>query len=322
MQANKALGTLLVLVGAFALVYLFWNNGSNSIASWFSGFTKPIHDERTFSADELSNFAIDSNSLDVDIVRGGGDDIVVTLDGRATKGVAKDLLLVTDEDGDTLKLSLQKDRGIRFGFNWSNVKLTVALPDREWQSLTAKLNSGDIDMNAGRFDSVELRTNSGDIDVRSISASSKLQLKANSGDLELEEITADSIILETNSGDIEMDRYDSVLTEFEVGSGDVVLENGFGEHKGETGSGDIHLSADYLSHDSNLKAGSGDITISLSEEPTSLSVQFSTSSGDAVVRQNGFSQSGKNGEKDVNGQFGNGELKLIARTGSGDIVLR
>lgn len=322
MQSNKALGTLLVLIGAFALVYLFWNNGNISIASWFSGFTKEVHDERTFSADEFNNFTIDSSSLDVHIVQSGGDNIVVTLDGRATKGIAKDLLLVADEDGDTLKLKLEKDRGIRFGFNWSNVKLTVALPDRSWQSLNAKINSGDIDMDAGQFDSVDLRTNSGDIDVRSITVSSKLQLKANSGDLELEEITAGSIVLETNSGDIEMNRYESELTQFEVGSGDVVLENGFGEHKGKTGSGDIHLSADYLTHDTNLRAGSGDISISLSEDPTSLSVQFTTSSGDAIIRKSGFSQNGKNGEKDVNGQFGSGELQLTVRTGSGDIILR
>lgn len=322
MKANKALGTLLVLIGALALVFLFWNNGSNSIAGWFSGFTKEVHDKRTFSADEFSNFTIDSNSLDVQIVQGSGDDIVVTLDGRATKGMAKDLLLKADKDGDTLKLALETDRGIRFGFNWSNVKLMVALPERSWQSLTAKLNSGDIVMDTGQFDSVDLRTNSGDIDARSTTVSSKLQLKANSGDLELEEITAGTILLETNSGDIEMDRYQSELTEFEVGSGDVVLENGFGEHKGETGSGDIHLSADYLTHDTNLKAGSGDISISLSEEPTSLSVQFTTGSGDAIIRKSGFSKNGKNGEKDVNGQFGNGEQQLTARTGSGDIVLR
>lgn len=322
MQANKALGTLLVLIGAIALVYLFLNNGSNSIGKLFSGFTKPIHDERTFSADEFANFIIDSNSLDVNIVRSGGDDIVVTLDGRATKAMAEDLKLVADENGDTLKLALQNDDGFRFGFNWTNGTLTVALPDRSWQSLSAKLNSGDIEMKAGQFDSVDLHTNSGDIDVQAITASSKLRLKANSGDLDLEEIKADTILLETNSGDIEMDRYESTLTQFDVGSGDVVLENGFGEHKGETSSGDIHLNADYLSHDANLKAGSGDISISLTEDPASLSVQFTAGSGDAIVRKSGFSENGKNGDHNANGQFGNGEIRLIARTGSGDIVLR
>jgi lia operon protein LiaG len=322
MQAIKALGTLLVLIGAAALVYLFFNNGSISFGKIFSGLTTPIHDERSFSADEINHFAIDSNSLDVHIVRSGADDIVVTLDGRATKGVAKDLKLVADENGDTLKLALQSEHGFRIGFNWTNIKLTVALPDRAWQSLTAKLNSGDIEMNAGLFDSVELQTNSGDIDVRSITASSELRLKANSGDFDLEEIKANSILLEANSGDIEMKRYKSELIEFEVNSGDVVLENGFGEHKGETKSGDIHMSTDYLSHDTSLKAGSGDIDISLTEDPQSLKVQFSTGSGDAIVRKSDFAQNGKNGEKDVNGQFGNGEIRLIAHTGSGDIILR
>ncbi|MHA6481122.1 DUF4097 family beta strand repeat-containing protein [Paenibacillus sp. strain BS8-2] len=322
MQANKALGTLLVLIGAFALVYLFWNNDNNPLSKFFAGLTQPIHDERTFSADQINNFSIESSSLDVNIIRGSGDNIVVTLHGRAAKGVAKDLQLVSEEDGDTLKLTLKRDNTFRLGFNWSNVKLTVELPDQTMQSLTAKVNSGDVTMDTATFDSIDLRTNSGDIETSAVTAFSKLQLKTNSGDLELDDITAGSIHLETNSGDIEMDQYESEFIQFDVDSGDVVLENGTGELKGEVSSGDIHLDTDDLTHHTNLKASSGDISISISKEPASLAVQLSTDSGDVVLGKSGFTKDGKNGDKDINGKFGDGELELIAQSGSGDVILK
>ncbi|WP_214627420.1 DUF4097 family beta strand repeat-containing protein [Paenibacillus agaridevorans] len=322
MKPNKALGTLLVLLGAIALVYLFFNQGNTSFGSLFSGFTKPVHDERTFSSNELSNIAIDSGSLDVNIVRGHSDEVIVTLEGRATKRVANDLLLKADQDGDTLNLSLQSDRGFRFGFHWSNVKLTVELPEKSWGTLTAKLNSGDIELGSSDFETVELRTNSGDIEVQSISASAELELKAISGDIKLKDITAQSIKLDTASGDVELERYEAETLKFNVGSGDVSLEDGSGALQGLTGSGDITLDASTINHDVDLKAGSGDILISLDHEPESLAVQFRTSSGDAIVRMNGFNEQGKNGEREVNGAFGSGEHKLTVRTGSGDIILR
>lgn len=321
MQPNKALGTLLVLLGVSALIYLFANNGNTSFGNLFSGFTKSVHEERTFDAGEISSFDIESNSLDVDIVRTSGDDIVVTLDGRATKSIANNLQLESNVDGDTLKLSLQSNQKFHIGFNWSSVKLIVALPDRTWNHINTKLNSGDIEMHSADFITGELRTNSGDIEVKASSASELLQIKANSGDLELSNIKAHTISLETNSGDIALERYEAERLEFDVKSGEVKLEDGFAEIQGETGSGDIRLKADNMTRNVTLKAGSGDVNISLAQDPESLDVQFHTGSGDAVVRKSGFEKEGKNGERDVNGKFGSGELKLNVRTGSGDIIL-
>ncbi|MDQ6422120.1 DUF4097 family beta strand repeat-containing protein [Paenibacillus sp. LHD-117] len=322
MKANKALGTLLVLLGVCALFYLFMNNGKTSLSGIFSGFTKPVYEQRTFATDRLLNVEIESNSLDVDVVRGIGDDIVVTLKGRATKAEADDLQLSAEEDGDTLKLSLQSNNGFHIGFNWSNVKLTVELPDQTWDSFSAELNSGDLSIDSAEFNNAELNTNSGDIKAESITALTNLKVVANSGDISLEEVTGKTVELENNSGDLTIDRYEADLIQFDIRSGDVSLEDGVAQLNGEAGSGDIRLNADDLEYNTDLKAGSGDIIINLSRDPESLAVQFSSGSGDCIVRKDGFVEQGKNGDSDANGSFGSGDLKLSARTSSGDIVLR
>ncbi|MFD1954215.1 DUF4097 family beta strand repeat-containing protein [Paenibacillus thailandensis] len=322
MKSNKALGILLILIGVAALIYVLGNDGKIPFGKWFSNFTAQVGEQQSFPSDELSNIDIESDSLDVNIVRGSGDDVVVTLAGRATKGIADNFTLDAEQNGDTLKLTLQSDDSFRLGFHWSDVEMTVELPDKAWNEINARLSSGDLSLEGIQAESAALRSGSGDVKAVSLNASGEAVLEAGSGDIEIEDITAEAIRAKSNSGDIEIERYEARLLDFDAASGDVALEDGFAELKGEAGSGNIHVNADELRYDSVLKNGSGDISIDLAKEPEALTVSIRSGSGDAEVLKDGFVPQGNNDDNDANGMFGTGSVKLQASSGSGDIVLR
>lgn len=323
MRPKSAFGVFLVIIGLIGLYYVFTNEGKSPLEAVKNYFTDEVYEQQTVDLNDISNLDVESGSLDVNVVPGRGSEAVLTLQGRASKNVIKNIDFTTEKNNDTLYVTLIGDQSFKLRFNWSNIKLTIELPEQAWNELNVQVGSGDIRIDKQQFASAEIQADSGDIEVNRITVDDRLALKVGSGDIELKDVTSHSLELETDSGDIEAERYTSEQISFSVGSGDVSFEDGTGAITGEASSGDISLHADELLYDTDLTTGSGNVTVSLKNDPDSLGVTFSAGSGDGRIRLNGFSfERGSNGDDEIAGAFGAGEIKLNVQTGSGDFVLK
>ncbi len=128
-------------------------------------------------------------------------------------------------------------------------------------------------------------------------------IKTVSGDIEVEELIVDQLAIHSTSGDIETEN-NEVKSDFEleVVSGDIVSQN---DRWGEL----------------LTKAISGDIVIDLNKNMDSVSLDFKGTSGDGDVLVNGFRFEEKS-ENRILGILGDAEHSIVAKTTSGDFILK
>ena len=229
--------------------------------------------------------------------------------------------LKAEPNGDTLELGVQLPEGISVGVNIMDIDLTVELPEKQWTLAAVESGSGNIEIERIQGEKVRVKAGSGDIDMRQAKAG-ELTVHTSSGNMEVEESEADAMVLESGSGDISAERYKASLLKVQGESGNVVLKQCESVLQGQTSSGDIHLEAEQLLYDADLRAGSGNVTIALAQEPSSLAVDFQSGSGNGKVQWNGMQnkESNEDGNR-LKGTFGSGDVKLKVRTGSGDFAL-
>lgn len=301
MSKNGLIGVVLIALG------IWWG-----VSAWGSdkGFalnlpfmeTKPVNIEQSFDANSIKEVFVDVSSTDVTIVRGSSEKIEVRLHGQASPKMADQYRLKGEEMGNTLQIGVEKQDGFRFHFGYESVALTVELPEKQWDEINVKVSSGDIVVKNVEGKIIDAMTSSGDI--------------------ELEETKASAIQLDTSSGDIQGQQFKADTLKFHSSSGDVSLKDGEATLKGDAQSGDIDIDFVEMLHDADLSTGSGDVKITLEQEPKSLTVDYKGGSGTGKVSWDGF-QAANSGEDDnsIYGMFGSGEKMLKVSTGSGDFTL-
>jgi lia operon protein LiaG len=147
-------------------------------------------------------------------------------------------------------------------------------------------------------------------------------LVSGSGNLQFEELQAGEIKTHSNSGNITGHRFQSNLISFNSGSGNVTLEDSEAEISGETDSGNIKVIQDALTKDTNVKAGSGDVTVEVNGQSENLAFDFATDSGSSKVNWPYRTiETGAKHEGNLSGTFGDGKMKLEVATKSGNIKL-
>lgn len=112
------------------------------------------------------------------------------------------------------------------GFSISKPKITVYLPQEEYEYLTINENTGDIEIPKNlKFKNIYVSASTGDVECLA-SVSEMLKIKLSTGDIELENISAKSIDLAVSTGEIDVD---TVICEEDikvtVSTGDVSLDN-------------------------------------------------------------------------------------------------
>ncbi|MFD0590830.1 DUF4097 family beta strand repeat-containing protein [Paenibacillus sp. GCM10027627] len=324
MNKRSKLGTVLILIGIVGLTYVIATGGKSPLEGMTSFFTTEVNERQTVDAAAITNLSVKSDSIDVHIVRvNGGTEASATLEGSATKALLKHLKLTAEPKGDTLEVALEGKRGFGVGFGWSRIKLTIELPDKTYNRIEVNVDSGDITAEGLTFNEAAWHADSGDIAASGLTSLSSLKATANSGDLHFEQVEAKTVELGADSGDITVKDYKAEGINFEASSGDVALFDGLSQLKGSVRSGDIHLQADNLKHDTELKTTSGDVIVELVETPSSLAVHFDAGSGEGVIQKDGFVYTGGEANTDnFTGTFGAGEIKLKVSVGSGDFVLK
>lgn len=317
---RRSMGFLLIGAGVLSIL-IFWNPGGVISWSGFSFDSREVKLEESVSAESLSRLKVETGAVDVRLLRGSEDEVKVYLNGKASPKYADNLGIKAETQGDTLVLGLQGEEGFTFGYRAMDIEMSVELPEKQWKSVHVEIGSGNIDSSGLRSDFIGVKAGSGDISLEDLVAR-EMDIKGGSGDAFLSKIESDTVTLELGSGDIEMDQYTAGKIRFKLGSGDVELADGQSELEGITHSGNIRLEASELLHNTELKTGSGDVTVKLSEQPRSLAVDFAGGSGEGKVNWKDFHVQNQSEDNDVLiGTFGSGDIKLKVETGSGNFRL-
>jgi hypothetical protein len=276
---------------------------------------------KTASVNGIKKINVDVSSLDVEVKKTNRDQLSAKVKGWGNKQMIQGVKLAINKEGDALHVSAERNQSFfTFTIGWS--KLTIEVPEQEYNRITVDVGSGDLsieDLQAGHLSLTSgsgdvtaknnksrgnfiVQTSSGDIDMQHNQAQNEARVSANSGDLDVSDLTAKSTRLETASGDIDVERY----------SGSLIAQ---------ANSGDIDIESNQLSGDIDVKATSGDIDINFAQDPDSLSVDYRGGSGEGIVDLKGFLYEAKS-DSVINGKKGSGKYKIKARTNSGDFSLR
>ncbi|MFF2091783.1 DUF4097 domain-containing protein [Paenibacillus sp. NPDC058174] len=242
--------------------------------------TEPYSKSETIDASSAQNIAIETKSINVNVIRGTGKEVVARLEGRASANYADRFDMDVEQSGDTLHITGKYKDGFMIGFNFENIKLVVELPEKAWK---------------------------------------QFEVKSASGNIRLADIQADKLDLSSNSGNVKVEDYTVNQLEFAMASGNIVLEEGKGEIKGNTNSGNVRINSEQILHPITVKVRTGNVVIASENEPESAKVQFRTGSGNSKVKWNHFNTVNDN-EDAMDGIVGSGSGNIVidveTRTGN------
>ena len=312
---RSTLGYLLVLIGLIAIIYMAGANGKNLFDGALSAVFKKVNIEQAVDVSAVNKVVIETGSINVHVQQGSGSQAVVHLQGHSGRSFDDIGIKV---NGDTLEIKPNWKK--RFILSFSNVKLNVQLPEKLWDELEVETGSGNIVIDNINSDEIELDASSGNITASKLKAND-LSVKASSGQLKLSQLESGSASLKTSSGNIRLEDYMFDKLSANASSGNIKLIDGQAELDGKTSSGNISVDSAELMHDMTLQASSGNIEVIVDQTPQSLAVDYRGGSGRGRIQKDGFVYEDDDHDRIV-GTFGNGEVKLKARTSSGNFTLK
>ncbi len=189
---------------------------------------------------------------------------------------------VTSQDGKlTIKEEDKREWYDHIGFYFESPKITVYLPEKQYNALMVKTLTGDMKI-APDF------------------AFEKVDITISTGDVHCQDITAEQLKCKTGTGDIYMHQVQTKSAEFSVNTGDVFLSFLTCDTlavKGNTS--DIEMKDVVAAETMTVKNGTGDVEFERCDAKT---VEMKTTTGD------------------IDGSFLSGKI-FDAKTTTGDIVL-
>ncbi|RXZ82675.1 hypothetical protein EBB07_09250 [Paenibacillaceae bacterium] len=338
MRKSVLFGIILVLLGAAGLGYVIRSGGKLIPENMISTFAKEVNKTREMDVAEFRNLQVNSESANVRFISGGGEVLTARLHGYVPAKHAEYMDVKLNERGDTLELNVVKRDGFLFGF--SHMTLDIEVPEKLWDAIRVEISSGNVELDGLNSDQVivggrsgrvkitnltaatgEIKLSSGNITVENADTNT-LDLATSSGSIKLSDVQSETIELKSSSGNIRMENFDANQVNFKTSSGSVKLEEGAGELKGSTTSGNIKVAFAEMKHDMDLKATSGSVKVKLDSQPENVSVDFKGSSGSGKIEWDGFVYE-KQSDRDntIRGKFGDGGKLLKVRTSSGSFRL-
>ena len=270
-------------------------------------------------AEAYKNISITVDEADVIFQIASGTDTVITCyeDVKQPHKVA-----VT---GDTLSLSREEGNWRSWiGIHMQTPRIVITLPQGEYEDLTVKGNTGDVQLPAGHtFQKVDIAISTGDIHCQA-TAREDMKLKVSTGDILLEDANAGALELKASTGEIRVTNVNCAGDiSLRVSTGKVNLTNVIC-NKSITSQGNTgHIAlADTIAGEGIVIARStGDVEL---ENCDARQIQVNTSTGDVT----GCLLTGKNfqiqtdtGDVEVPASVAEGDLCQI-KTSTGDIKFR
>ncbi|TQR18494.1 DUF4097 family beta strand repeat-containing protein [Psychrobacillus soli] len=147
-----------------------------------------------------------------------------------------------DVKGDTLYVELKEKRWqiIQFGFSSLNNKITVQVPEKEYEEIKAEIDNGRII-------------------VKNMQAT-VVNLESDNGRIDLTDVAAENVHVQTDNGKIQ-------------------LHNVEGSINAETDNGQISLITNNLDRAITLETNNGLISIQAEQEPTNATIHAKTDNG-------------------------------------------
>ena len=210
------IAALLILIGSVLFAAAMTAN------RWdFSKLNTVEYETNTYEfSDPINNISILTDTADILFVHGGSKSMVVCQESKSMRHQ------VTVTDG-TLTISQSDDLHWtdHIGISTGAPKITVYLPDTQYQHLLIAENTGDIHIPEDfSFHSVEITTSTGDIENYA-SAAQLIKIRTSTGDIRLEALSADTISLAVSTGDIHLANVQCGSFVSEGSTGDIDLIN-------------------------------------------------------------------------------------------------
>ncbi len=206
---------------------------------------------------------------------------------------------VTVKDG-ALTVSVNDERKWfdYIGINWNTEKITVYLPNSEYQALNVTTNTGDVKISKEfNFASVNVKTNTGDVDCYA-SSSGNMEIEATTADINVAQLTAVNLSVKVTTGDVEIENI--------VCKGLQVI----------TTTGDVELS-NILCNNFTSKGSTGDISLQRVIATESFKVERSTGNVE-LERCDGFNITIKTDTGDIEGSFASPKV-IMASSDTGRV---
>lgn len=247
-------------------------------------------------ADEVMDLQINGISGVVDLQGWNGDFELVEF-SNAGKGK-----MSYEIDGELLSVQVTGASG-----------LLVKVPSGWLEDIEINTVSAAVRVENTNMDRLSIRTSSGSVVLGNLYASS-IEATTVSGGISLYDLFADELDLSTSSGKI-MGAADTEDLSLSTISGDICLDTSYVETvDGSSVSGDFLLMLSNQVEDIGIQSKSGDVTLTLFEEP-GFQLSFDTISGD--IRETAFPASYMDGMY----TYGDGSCEIDISTTSGDVYL-
>ena len=160
MKKSFALGLILLVAGVIGIIITF--SGDDDILDFG---TTSIDMGETVAADAITDVNVKGSSVSVEIKRGSGSDVLIALEGRASEKFLDDIDLDVQTEGGKLMIQSKMPRGFHFGINVIDIRLRVELPERQWESVTVDVGSGNIALSDVQAVTLALDAGSGNIEA-------------------------------------------------------------------------------------------------------------------------------------------------------------
>lgn len=270
-------------IGVIVIIIILGLGGINMM--------REINEEKSVSMDQINTIQVDMTTVGVHIIRTEtSNEVKVNFHGKAMQ----EIKLVSETNNKTLFVTVQRKHE-KFPL-YEDAVLDVYIPKGYTKNLSLKMLSGDVKIDSFKLENFTLDTSS--------------------GKLEAEQLKADKISINSTSGNLKIKKIDTKILDVKGKSSAINIDECIANETGiETSTGKVLVSYKaFEDQNINITTSTGSVTLELPETAEFL-VEAKTSSGKF---QSDFPIKTTD-KKDIKGQVGTKNNKLLLKTSSGSI---
>jgi DUF4097 and DUF4098 domain-containing protein YvlB len=191
----------------------------------------------------FTNIEVEADNAEVEIVSTTDSEATVEYTGA---GKRTKYNFDVDVKRDTLSVLLDEKRRFffSFGFNSKGLKLTVSLPEEQYESM---------------------------------------QVETDNGRISAEDINVDALVMETDNGQIHIKNVETGVANVESDNGKLILDHVEGEIIGRLNNGRISVWTDDFKWPMDLMTDNGSIEIKTGTKPTNVTIDAQTDNGRITI---------------------------------------
>jgi len=269
------LAFLSFLVGVGGLIYLFVRYQS------FPTDHKMIQEHKTIEAHAVKRVEIDTATADVRVTKSSTEQIEVSLIGEV---MHNDVRLIVEPVGpEQVRIIVSESERFPFAIGGRQLDLEIALPDKVYQDLRLRSNTGDFEsLIPLQADQLELTTDTGDMRLKGYTGN-HLNASSETGDMDFSQVKG-AVSIRTATGDIS----------------------------------DLELLE--LTQDVSIETSTGDVTVKLRNAPKAVVLEMESDTGEVRTELNNLTFEKKE-DREIRGALGTGGATIKLQSATGDLLV-